>query len=219
MASSVINHLIRGNTGAEVHELKKEIRRLKAELHTAKDGRIAMKLANRDFQDQNDTFLHRYNEACSDLSDLKAELEQLKQGHRENKQARNKLVNERDELQQACHDAREATQQAKIEADEARKELALYKRQCGRLTQTSQEHSHALQNAKDEADRARKELTSYKTNLSLASRVESQVTDDEVRSKMDQIFYSIQDFAVTASRGVTFGQWLSHCDICVCQHD
>lgn len=66
------------------------------------------------------------------------------------------------------------------------------------------------QTAEAAAETSLKQLAALKSSISASTKTSGQITDDEVRSRLDQIFYSIQDFAVTASRGAVLGR----CDVC-----
>ncbi|KAK3615376.1 hypothetical protein LTR56_026624 [Elasticomyces elasticus] len=70
------------------------------------------------------------------------------------------------------------------------------------LQQDCHEAERSRQKAAEEAEKARTQLTSYKSELSVATKIGNQISDGEVCSRMDRLFYSIQDFAISATRSV-----------------
>ncbi|KAK3116936.1 hypothetical protein LTR53_002159 [Teratosphaeriaceae sp. CCFEE 6253] len=130
------------------------------------------------------------------LSRLEAELFETQDNQEHILQQYFVLCDESKDLKQALGDTKQALEEVQVGR--------------GQLQKGYQELQRAWKDARDEAEKARAELTLYKSRLASSSQVETQVTDDEIGSKMDQIFYAIQDFAVTASRGSHFGQSLFH---------
>lgn len=63
----------------------------------------------------------------------------------------------------------------------------------------------AQQTDRAELSRLREEVRKWKQLVSSVSKVENQTVDDELQAAMDQLYYSIQDFAVKQFRGVRFG--------------
>lgn len=51
-----------------------------------------------------------------------------------------------------------------------------------------------------------RQLLAFKRDIAVSAKKEDQLTDDEIRQKMNQIYYSIQDFAVGILRSRNFGK-------------
>ena len=87
-------------------------------------------------------------------------------------------------------------------AEDATRELMTER---DRLRDHLQDAQTSRKVAEQAATDARSQLTAFKGSMASATNTGAQVTDDEVRARMDKIFYLVQDFAVTAARGVDFG--------------
>ncbi|KAK4544122.1 hypothetical protein LTR36_004620 [Oleoguttula mirabilis] len=62
------------------------------------------------------------------------------------------------------------------------------------------ESERAQQAEEAETNKLRQQLIAFKRSTLVLSRVTSQITDEDVRSKMDMVFYATQDFAVEVLR-------------------
>ncbi|KAK5744404.1 hypothetical protein LTR17_002114 [Elasticomyces elasticus] len=82
-------------------------------------------------------------------------------------------------------------------AEKSNQELQAERDQLQKAYQSVQ---RAWQKANEETSKARTQLTQFKSSLSTLTKSKPQITDGEVCSKVDQLFYSIQDFALKASR-------------------
>ncbi|KAK3619065.1 hypothetical protein LTR56_024270 [Elasticomyces elasticus] len=87
---------------------------------------------------------------------------------------------------------------------EARESVQALQAEREQLLRKCQQAENSFQNAKEEAEKARNQLARFKASITSATKLDPQVTDGAVRAKIDQIFYSIQDFALTASRVAKF---------------
>lgn len=50
------------------------------------------------------------------------------------------------------------------------------------------------------------QLLTFKRGIAASTRTENQLTDDEVRQKMDRVFYGIQNFVLEILRGKNLGK-------------
>ncbi|KAK5685782.1 hypothetical protein LTR17_026937 [Elasticomyces elasticus] len=87
---------------------------------------------------------------------------------------------------------------------ELKKTFSCLKAEHEQLHQKYQKAQRTIQKTKDEADQARTQLTRLKSSLSAANKLKPQVTDSDIRARVDQIFYWLQDFAITACRVAKF---------------
>lgn len=97
---------------------------------------------------------------------------------------------------------------------EAEKYITGLHNRIDELGRCCHESQRAKQGEEAEVDKLRRQLITFKSNTTIHTNVSSQATDEEVRQRMDMIYYATQDFAVTALRGAPLGtsvlQWLSH---------
>ena len=54
------------------------------------------------------------------------------------------------------------------------------------------------------------QLLTFKRGIAASTRTENQLTDDEVRQKMDRVFYGIQNFVLEILRGKNLGKKSHH---------
>ncbi|KAK4950847.1 hypothetical protein LTR10_010840 [Elasticomyces elasticus] len=87
---------------------------------------------------------------------------------------------------------------------EAKESVQALQAERENLLRKCQKAEESIQNAQKDAEEARTQLARFKASLTSATKLDPQVTDGAVRAKIDQIFYSIQDFALTASRVAKF---------------
>ncbi|TKA79544.1 hypothetical protein B0A55_02748 [Friedmanniomyces simplex] len=133
----------------------------------------------------------------TDLRTVSNENAALKLSSREQRNRHDSVVSEHTELGERIKEFMPHHEKTKESLKALKAEYDQLQRECHEL-------QRAQQKADDEAGKARAQLTLYKSSVSAASKVGTQVTDDEAGWKMDQIFYAIQDFAVTASRIAEF---------------
>ncbi|KAK3616100.1 hypothetical protein LTR22_027180 [Elasticomyces elasticus] len=90
------------------------------------------------------------------------------------------------------------------DSTELKRSLSALEAEHEQLQLKYQGAQHAVQNAEGEAGQARTQLTRFKSNLSTANKLKPQITDSDIRARVDQIFYLLQDFAITACRVAKF---------------
>lgn len=54
-----------------------------------------------------------------------------------------------------------------------------------------------------------RQLLTFKKSIAASAKKDDQLTDDEIRQKMDQVYYGVQDFAARILRGKSVGK-VSH---------
>jgi hypothetical protein len=77
-------------------------------------------------------------------------------------------------------------------------EIARLQDQCHELNRRDQSNARTI-------EQLQQHLTHYKVNISSASRMPDQVADDNIKAMADDVFHSIQNFAVNFFRGSSFG--------------
>ena len=126
--------------------------------------------------------VERLEEAYRELCD---ELEERKLSERDHRHRNAALARENDELLRNADEAWHVIKQVTNERD----------------TLQTEKHDLLRAHQADEAaiTKSREEIKKYKQALSSVTRVENQVADDEIRAMLDQLYYSIQTFAVRVS--------------------
>lgn len=73
---------------------------------------------------------------------------------------------------------------------------------------------HVLQRARQadgqEINKLQQQLLVFKRGACASAKVANQLTDDEIRQKIDRVYYATQDLAVTMGRGSVLGEFISH---------
>ncbi|KAK5678545.1 hypothetical protein LTS10_008989 [Elasticomyces elasticus] len=192
--ATYLRGLFRNPTDAEVQEVFRHNSQLDAEIKTLNSSNAALKRAQRDM--------------LSEITDLKVDMRDaryLRQDqHDEHIKECSQLRKENSKIRDQHEQLRIRSTKLLADANKALESRKVYKAECHQLQQRCHEASQALEKANGEADKARTQLTRFKSSLSTLTKAKSQITDGEVCSKVDQMFYSIQDFALKASRCGTF---------------
>ncbi|KAK5695969.1 hypothetical protein LTR97_008389 [Elasticomyces elasticus] len=192
--TTYLRGLFRHPTDAEVQEVFRQNSQLEAEIETVKHKNATLKQAQR-------TMLGEITDLKVDMRDARY----LRQDqHDEHIKECNKLRKENGEIRDGYDQLRDKYGKLVADAKQAIESRKVYRTECHQLQQRCHEATQALEKADGEADKARTQLTRFKTSLSTMTKAKSQITDGEVCSKVDQMFYAIQDFALKASRFGTF---------------
>ncbi|KAK5678795.1 hypothetical protein LTR17_027624 [Elasticomyces elasticus] len=153
------------------------------------------------------------------ISQLEHELDSVKNSLAAVKRARKGLLGHNSRLSRLNNDLRTASVFSKKEiatsknmassatntnklapdSTELKRSLSALEAEHEQLQLKYQGAQHAVQKAEGEAGQARTQLTRFKSNLSTANKLKPQITDSDIRARVDQIFYLLQDFAITAA--------------------
>ncbi|KAK5737793.1 hypothetical protein LTR17_006441 [Elasticomyces elasticus] len=181
----------RAASGVGVTEMIRSSRKLEADLHTVSEENATLK-------DEQSKAAEQYARLVSKYDNLRErankEIAGLKDGH---------------DLERASYVSKHEKMRGTL--DEFAPKYQGMKQSLKALQADHaqlQQHCHELQKARQESDaevdKARMQLTLYKSSVSSATKITNQITDGEVCSKMDQVFYAIQGFALKTSRGAEF---------------
>ncbi|RMZ09540.1 hypothetical protein D0864_01495 [Hortaea werneckii] len=151
-----------------------------------------------------DPLLEEFSRLQQKYGRLQEKYDKLREGH-------DKLHEKYDKL----HFANEQSNARESQSQSSIKKLATECRNAEACMSNLQNEVHNLSRQCSQAQRAHHEeqelaaklhqqLLVFKKEASASARVANQLTDDEIRSKMDTIFYSIQDFVMRALRRGAF---------------
>ncbi|KAK5119581.1 hypothetical protein LTR85_007410 [Meristemomyces frigidus] len=147
----------------------------------------------------------------TDSDDSSRYIRQLQDDLRKATVYRQKLDTRHEELRVVYGNAttkeQEACAQAQTLLQEKQGMMDYVKEMQGQLDELAKRchESERIKQAEEvETHKLRQQLIAFKRSTMVSTKVSGQVTDEDVRSKMDMVFFSIQDFAVDVLRSSQF---------------